>query len=76
VLFAHSMLSARCFSLKRLVAVTLPQVGINDKKKTKILLSSGGGQNLKMTFMRDSISKYLQCELSRLLVELMLGRIF
>jgi hypothetical protein len=34
VLFVHSMLSARCFSLNRLVAVTLPQVqGINDKKK-------------------------------------------
>jgi hypothetical protein len=27
------MLSARCFSLNRLVVVTLPQVGINDKKK-------------------------------------------
>jgi hypothetical protein len=27
------MLSARWFSLNRLVAVTLPQVGINDKKK-------------------------------------------
>jgi hypothetical protein len=33
VLFVHSMLSARCFSLNRLVAATLPQVGINDKKK-------------------------------------------
>jgi hypothetical protein len=33
VFFVHSMLSARCFSLNRLVAVTLPQVVINDKKK-------------------------------------------
>jgi hypothetical protein len=35
VLFLNSMLSARCFSLNRLVMVTLPQVGIDDKKKLK-----------------------------------------
>jgi hypothetical protein len=38
VLFVHSMLSARCFSLNRLVAVTLPQVEINDKKKKSIIM--------------------------------------
>jgi hypothetical protein len=31
------MLSAPSFSLYRLVAVTLPQVGINDKKKNQYI---------------------------------------